>query len=58
MTGELVATGVAFLTHRENFVEKLSATLGFLSLPTPPRDPSIGLGAFSLNTVKIELTLS
>jgi hypothetical protein len=31
MTGELVAVGVAFLTRRENFVEKFSAALGFLS---------------------------
>jgi hypothetical protein len=30
-TGDLVATGVAFLTCRENFVEKFSAALGFLS---------------------------
>jgi hypothetical protein len=29
--GDLVTTGVAFLTHRENFVEKFSAALGFLS---------------------------
>jgi hypothetical protein len=29
--GDLVTTGVAFLTHRENFVQKLSAVLGFLS---------------------------
>jgi hypothetical protein len=31
VTGELLAVGVAFLTRRENFVEKFSATLGFLS---------------------------
>jgi hypothetical protein len=31
MTGDLVATGVAFLTHRENFIEKFSTALGFLS---------------------------
>jgi hypothetical protein len=30
-TGELVATGVAFLTHRENFIEKFLVALGFLS---------------------------
>jgi hypothetical protein len=29
--GDLVATEVAFLTHRENFVENFLATLGFLS---------------------------
>jgi hypothetical protein len=28
---ELVAAGVAFLTRRENFIEKFSAVLGFLS---------------------------
>jgi hypothetical protein len=28
---ELVATGVAFLMRRENFIEKFSAVLGFLS---------------------------
>jgi hypothetical protein len=31
MTGELVAVGVAFLTRRENFIEKFSAVLDFLS---------------------------
>jgi hypothetical protein len=31
VTGDLVATGVAFLMNRENFVEKFMATLGFLS---------------------------
>jgi hypothetical protein len=29
-TRELVAVGVAFLTRRENFIEKFSAALGFL----------------------------
>jgi hypothetical protein len=58
MTGELVAADVAFLTRRENFMEKFSIGLGFLSLPTPLRDPSVGFGAFSLNTVKMNLTLS
>jgi hypothetical protein len=38
--------------------EKFSVALGFLSLPTPPRDPLVGFGAFSLNTVKMDLTLS
>jgi hypothetical protein len=37
------AVDVAFLTRRENFGENLSAALDFLSLPTPPKDPSIGL---------------
>jgi hypothetical protein len=32
MTGDLVATEVAFLTHGENFVEKFSVALGFLSV--------------------------
>jgi hypothetical protein len=31
VTGDLVTTGVAFLTHPENFVEKFLAVLGFLS---------------------------
>jgi hypothetical protein len=31
VTGDLVATSVALLTHLENFVEKFSAVLGFLS---------------------------
>jgi hypothetical protein len=31
MTGELVAADVAFLTRQENFGEKFSAALGFLS---------------------------
>jgi hypothetical protein len=39
-------------------VEKFSAALGFLSLPTPPRDPSVDFRAFSLNMVKMDLTLS
>jgi hypothetical protein len=58
VTGELVAADVAFLTHQENFGKKFSAALGFLSLPTSPRDLSVGFGAFSLNTVKMDLTLS
>jgi hypothetical protein len=28
---ELLTIGVAFFTHRENFIEKFSAALGFLS---------------------------
>jgi hypothetical protein len=55
--GELVAADMASLTHRENFGEKFSAALGFLSLQTPLRDPSVGFGAFSFNTVKMDLTL-
>jgi hypothetical protein len=31
VTGDIVTTGVAFLTPPENFVEKFLATLGFLS---------------------------
>jgi hypothetical protein len=31
VTGELVTVGKAFLTHRENFIEKFSAVMGFLS---------------------------
>jgi hypothetical protein len=58
VTGEVVPTGVAFLTRQENFVEKFSVVLGFLSLPTPPIDPSVDFRAFSLNTVKMDLTLS
>jgi hypothetical protein len=44
--------------RQENFVEKFSAALGFLSLTTHPRDSSVDFGAFSLNTVKMDLTLS
>jgi hypothetical protein len=58
MTGELVIAGVTFMTHREDFVEKFLAVLGFLSLSTPPRDPSVDFSAFSLNTMKMDLTLS
>jgi hypothetical protein len=58
MTGVLVATDVAFLTRRENFGEKFLVALGFLSLPTPRRHPSVGFRAFSMNTVKMDLTLS
>jgi hypothetical protein len=58
VTGELVAVDVAFLTCQENFIEEFSIALGFLSLPTPPTDPPVGFGAFSLNTVKMDLTLS
>jgi hypothetical protein len=51
---------MAFLTRRENFVEKFSVALGFLSLSNAHRDSSVdfGFGAFSLNTVKMDLTLS
>jgi hypothetical protein len=58
MTGELVTPDVVVLTCRENFGEKFLATLGFLSLPVPPRDPSDGFGAFSLKIVKMDFTLS
>jgi hypothetical protein len=47
-TRELVAAGVAFLMHRENFTEKFSAVLGFLSLLTTPRDNSVDFRVFSL----------
>jgi hypothetical protein len=39
--------------HRKKF----KATLGFLSLSTPPRDHSIDFGDVSLNIVKMDLTL-
>jgi hypothetical protein len=58
MTGELIAADVAFLMRRENFGKEFSAVLGLLSLLTPPRNPSLDSGAFSLNTVKMDLTLS
>jgi hypothetical protein len=58
MTGELVIADVASLMRREKFIEEFSTALGFLSLPTPPKDHSVGFGAFSLNTVKMDLTLS
>jgi hypothetical protein len=58
VTGELVVAGVASLTRQGNFIEKFSVALVFLSLLTPPRDPSVGFGTFSLNTVKMDLTLS
>jgi hypothetical protein len=58
VTRELVAGGVAFLTRWENFTEKISTTLGCLSLLTHPTDPSVDFRVFSLNTVKMELTLS
>jgi hypothetical protein len=54
VTRELVAADVAFLMRWEKF----SIALGFLFHSTSPRDPSVGFGAFSLNTVKIDLTLS
>jgi hypothetical protein len=58
VTRELVVTDAAFLTRRENFGEKFSVALNFLSLSTHPRDPLVCFGAFSLNTVKMDLTLS
>jgi hypothetical protein len=57
MTGELVTADVAFLTRQENFTEKFLAVLGFVSLPTPPREPSVDFRAFSLNTVNGPHTL-
>jgi hypothetical protein len=56
VTGELAVTGIAFLMHQENFIEKFLAAPGFLSLPISPGDPSIDFGAFSLNTLKMDLT--
>jgi hypothetical protein len=64
VTGELVAADVASLTRRVNFTENFSTALGSLSgvmtFPrlTPPRDPLVDLGAFALNTVKMDFTLS
>jgi hypothetical protein len=64
VTGELVIVGVAFFMHQENFIEKISAALGSLSgvmaFPrlTPHRDPPVDFGAFPLNTVKMDFTLS
>jgi hypothetical protein len=58
LTGELVAADMAFLTRREDFIEKFSVVLGFLSLLAPPRDPLVDFGAFSMNTVMMDLTLS
>jgi hypothetical protein len=64
VTGELVTVGVAFLTHRENFIEKFSAALGFLSSVMafpgliPPRDTPVNFGAILMNTVKMDFTLS
>jgi hypothetical protein len=64
VTGELVTADVASLTRRVDFAEKFLAALGSLSGvmafpgPTPPRDPPIDFGAFPLNTVKMDFTLS
>jgi hypothetical protein len=58
VTGELVTAGMALLTCQEDFIEKFSAALSFLSLPTLPRDRSVDFRGFSLNTVKMDLTLS
>jgi hypothetical protein len=64
VTGELIATDVASLTHRVNFAEKFSAALGSLSVVmaflglTHPRDPLVDFGAFPLNTVKMDFMLS
>jgi hypothetical protein len=64
VTGELVTADVASLTRRVDFIEKLSAALGSLSgvmtfpRPSPSRDPPVDFGAFPLNTVKMDFTLS
>jgi hypothetical protein len=55
---------MAFLTRQENFIEKFSAALGSFSGvmafpgPIPPRDPPLDFGAFPLNMVKMDVTLS
>jgi hypothetical protein len=55
---------MALLTHQVDFIEKFSAALGFLSdviafpRPTPPRHPPVDFGAFPVNTVKMDFTLS
>jgi hypothetical protein len=64
VTGELVAFDLASFTCRVDFTEKFSAALGSLSGvitfpgPTPPRDPLVDFGAFPLNIVKMDFTLS
>jgi hypothetical protein len=63
-TGELVVANVASLTRWVNFAEKFSAALGSMSGvvvfpgPTPLRDPPVDFGAFPLNIVKMNFTLS
>jgi hypothetical protein len=64
VTGELVAVDVASLTRRVDFAEKFLAALGSLSgvmaFPglTPPRDTPGDIGAFPMNTVKMDFMLS
>jgi hypothetical protein len=64
VTGEVVAADLASLMRRVDFTEKFSAALGSLSgvmaFPglNPPRDPPVDFGAFPLNTVKLDFTLS
>jgi hypothetical protein len=64
VTRELVAANVASLMRLVDFTEKLSAALGSLSgvmaFPglTSPRDPPVDFGAFPLNTIKVDFTLS
>jgi hypothetical protein len=64
VTRELVAANVASLMRLVDFTKKLSAALGSLSgvmaFPglTPPRDPPVDFGAFPLNTIKVDFTLS
>jgi hypothetical protein len=64
VTRELVAANVASLMCLVDFTKKLSAALGSLSgvmaFPglTPPRDPPVDFGAFPLNTIKVDFTLS
>jgi hypothetical protein len=64
MIGELVTANVTSLMRRVDFTEAISAALGSLSgvmafpRPTTPRDPPVDFGAFPLNTVKMDFTLS
>jgi hypothetical protein len=64
VTGKLVTADVVSLMRRVDFTEKFSTALGSLSgvmafpIPTPPRDPTVDFGAFPLNRVKMDFTLS
>jgi hypothetical protein len=58
VTGELAAADMAFLMRQKKFGKKFSTALSFLSLSTNIKDPSVGIGAFSLNTMKMDLALS
>jgi hypothetical protein len=62
--GELVVADVTSLMCRVDFTEKFLAALGSLSggmafpRPTPPKVPPVDFGAFPLNIVKMDFTLS